>query len=637
MEHEILSQRVHDYKLQSAVIPGLTERLALRGGQAMTRRSTLNRYFRSAQTLPRVIMRQLVLKFWRISVAFAMLAITACAAVDPRPQPEPGPEPPSGAMTPEVVPEKSLEVRPGGASGWVLAGEMALRRGYYSQALDAFARAAELTRQPDVAQRATEVALTLGDDARALAAASRWVALTPQRMDARQVLIVLQLRAGNVDAASRELRTLLEDSGESAGETLRALHDALVQEVESPDGVLALLESLSADYGDLAEFHYLRAAAAHAGDKLALAETAIAEARERAPQWVDPLILEARILAARNQPEAAVAVMESGLQMHPGNDQLRLAYGRLLFELEREEQARRELERLVEANPSHAGAIRVLGMLALEQDRFDDAHNYFMRLLQLGSHTNEAYYHLGTIEMGQRNHTSAMRWLSQVSDGPYLLPARIRLAEALAHTGNPEAARDLLRQMRVARPDARLALYETEGQLLYEQGRYQAAREIYDQGLEEFPGDRTLLYGRALSLERLDKLEAAERDLRRILEQAPDDPLALNALGYTLADRTSRLDEALEYIARAMAQEPDNPAIIDSMGWVKYRLGDYEAAEQHLRRAYDMAEDPEIAAHLAELLWVTGRHDEAREIWRQALEYFPDNEVLRDTVQRLKD
>ncbi len=574
------------------------------------------------------------MKLFRYSILTGLVMLTGCAMFErePRPAPEPEPE----AVAPEVVPEQPREVRPGEASGWVMSGELALRRGNYERALDAFGRAIELTGEPGVAQRVTEVALTLGDDALALAAARHWVELAPTRTEARQVQVVLELRSGNEVAALEALRELLELSGEGAGESLLALRDSLVEDVET-DRVLAVLDQVGGDYEQLAELHYVRAAVAYGGGQLVLAETAVAEARQLAPEWVDPLVLQARVLVARDQPEAAEEVMAQGLKKYPGEDDLRLAYGRLLFEMGRENDARRELERLVEANPSHAGAIRILGLLALDQERYDDAHDYFMRLLQLGSHADEAYYYLGSLEAGQGNEATAMRWLSQVREGRHVLPARILLAETLGETGNLDAARELLRQMRQARPDARLALFEVEGRLLYNQGRYQAAVGVYDQGLDEFPDDRTLLYGRALSLERLDRLAAVERDLRRILAQDPDDPLALNALGYTLADRTSRHEEALGYIARALEQQPDNPAIIDSMGWVKYRLGDYEAAEQYLRRAHEMLDDPEISAHLGEVLWVIGRREEAREIWRQAMEYFPDSDVLRETVQRLKD
>ncbi len=574
------------------------------------------------------------MKSSRFFMVAGLFVLSGCAVLERSPPSEPVAVP--EAVAPETVAEESPQARPGEASGWVMSGELALRRGHYERALESFARAVELTREPGVVQRATEVALTLGDNTLALAGARRWVALAPERTDARQVLVVLELRAGNEDAARQTLLALLEYSGEGAGESLLALRDSLIEDVQTARA-LALLEAIDQAYGHLAELHYVRGAVAYGGGDLALAETAIDEARRLSPEWVDPLVLQARVLVARDEPEAAIAVMEQGLRDHPGEDSLRLAYGRLLFEMEREEDARRELERLVEANPSQADAIRVLGLLALEQERFDDAHDYFMRLLQLGSHADEAYYYLGSLEAGQGNEATAMRWLSQVREGRHLLPARVLLAEVLGQTGNLDAARELLRQMREARPDARLALFESEGRLLYNQGRYQSATEVYDQALEEFPDDRTLLYGRALSLERLDRLDEVERDLRRMLEQQPDDPVALNALGYTLADRTSRHEEALDYIARALEQQPDNPAIIDSMGWVKYRLGDYEAAERYLRRAHEMVDDPEIAAHLGEVLWVTGREEEASRIWRQAMENFPDSDVLRDTVQRLKD
>ncbi|HKJ75731.1 MAG TPA: tetratricopeptide repeat protein, partial [Gammaproteobacteria bacterium] len=173
------------------------------------------------------------------------------------------------------------------------------------------------------------------------------------------------------------------------------------------------------------------------------------------------------------------------------------------------------------------------------------------------------------------------------------------------------------------------------GELLRENGRLEEAVAVYTAALERFPDNAELLYARAMVAERLDRIDRLEEDLRRILANDPDNTQALNALGYTLADRTDRYQEAHELIRKAYEQAPDDPAVIDSMGWVLYRMGRNEEALKHLRRAYRLRADGEIAAHLVEVLWQTGREDEAREFAEQAREQFPEHELLKEVVQRL--
>ena len=160
--------------------------------------------------------------------------------------------------------------------------------------------------------------------------------------------------------------------------------------------------------------------------------------------------------------------------------------------------------------------------------------------------------------------------------------------------------------------------------------------DVYSKGLQEFPGHSDLLYARALMAEEIDRIDLLESDLKAILSQEPDNAMALNALGYTLADRNFRIDEALEYIQRALEIRPDDPAIIDSMGWVQFRLGNYEQAEMYLRKAYRLLEDAEIGGHLVELFWAQGDYQEARDMMQKVLKQFPDEEYLLELKSKLE-
>jgi tetratricopeptide (TPR) repeat protein len=157
---------------------------------------------------------------------------------------------------------------------------------------------------------------------------------------------------------------------------------------------------------------------------------------------------------------------------------------------------------------------------------------------------------------------------------------------------------------------------------------------VYEEGLTAFTDNEELLYSRSLTAEKMGRIDMMEQDLKRILQRDPNNARALNALGYTLADRTDRYQEAYGYIERAFKQRPDDIAILDSMGWVLYRLGRLDEAQEYLRRAAAQIRDGEIAAHLGEVLWAAGKRDEARQIWEEALKFAPDHEVLQQTIQR---
>ncbi|HET8700912.1 MAG TPA: tetratricopeptide repeat protein, partial [Nitrococcus sp.] len=213
--------------------------------------------------------------------------------------------------------------------------------------------------------------------------------------------------------------------------------------------------------------------------------------------------------------------------------------------------------------------------------------------------------------------------------------AQLRIAVALAAAGQIEQARAYLVALRGQNSQLAAQSYGVEGEIMRSAGRIEDSLKAYDAGLAAFPSDKDLLYGRAMTLLELNRLPAAERDLRAILAKDPNDPLALNALGYTLVDRTNRLQEAARLLKRAYAQRPHDPAIIDSMGWLAYRQGRLHAAQGYLSAAWKLGNDPEIGAHYGEVLWKLGHREQARRIWQQALRAHADNAVLNSTIKRL--
>jgi len=206
----------------------------------------------------------------------------------------------------------------------------------------------------------------------------------------------------------------------------------------------------------------------------------------------------------------------------------------------------------------------------------------------------------------------------------------------LAKRGDIDAARDRLHALQEQNPALTTRVILVEGELLVNAQRQTEAMALYDQALQREPENNDLLYARALLAEKMNKLDILERDLRAILKREPENALALNALGYTLADRTTRYAEAEELIKRALAQLPNDPAVLDSMGWVQFRLGRHAEALKYLRQAYEVNDDAEVAAHLVEVLWASGDQAEARRLGKKALKADPDSKALKNVMQRIE-
>jgi tetratricopeptide (TPR) repeat protein len=283
--------------------------------------------------------------------------------------------------------------------------------------------------------------------------------------------------------------------------------------------------------------------------------------------------------------------------------------------------------------PKEPDVLFALGILSLQLDDTASAREYFTRLNDTGQRKDDAAFYLGQVEENAGNAEAALSWYLKVG-GDNESDAQVRVARIYAGQGQIERSREVLQRLRDEQADNAAALFLIEAELLKGVGLDQDAMAVYDVALTQFQGNPDLLYARALHAASMDRVDILERDLTAVLEKDPANSEALNALGYTLADRTDRYAEALGYIQRAMEIKPDEPAILDSMGWVQYRLGNLQEALKYLRRAVERTRDGEIAAHLGEVLWAMGERDEAWRVWEGALAEFPDHAYLLRVVGR---
>jgi len=357
------------------------------------------------------------------------------------------------------------------------------------------------------------------------------------------------------------------------------------------------------------------------------------------PEFVDALLIRAQAYLRLGNTSLAVRDMKSAAALNPKSVEIRLNLGRLLVAAEEYGEAREIFEDLASEAPGNEDLMYMLGLLNLQDQRYDDAERYFKRLTTSPKRAPEGHYYMGRVEEARGRSDEAIAAYLRVEGGEYFLDAQVRATAIMAANGNLQRARTQLKRMRtqVGSPGDAIKLYLAEGQLLRDGGLYRDGMGLYNRALTEHPANGDLLYARALMAEKLDRIDLLERDLQMILAEDPDNATALNALGFTLADRNERIPEALGYIERALEVSPDDPTVIDSMGWVQYRMGNYEEAEQFLRKAFDILPDPEIAGHLSETIWVQGNRVEARDMLKEALKSDPENDYLRELEKRFEN
>ena len=510
----------------------------------------------------------------------------------------------------------------------VLAGEIAGHLGDLEQSVSHYSQAATLTEDPKVADRATRIALYAEDTESALSAAKRWVELAPDNPEARQTLAILYIRNGQSDQAVPHLEYMVEYVNQAAkGEEGRGflVVGATLAKEKDVDAALEAMQHLLERHPDSAQAHFAYANLALSAQRFQLAADESKKALALDPDHIEARTVRARALLQLGNDTLALEEMKSAVKANPESRELRVNYGRMLVQAKEYQQARAVFEELLEEQPDNTDLLYMLGLLNLQDQQYEAAEQTFKRLVDTGKRKNEGYYYLGRVAEVREQHKDATDYYLKVGEGDYFLDAQIRVADTYLKLGSLEKARTHLKNLReeIADSDTTIKLYLAEGQLLREAGRFHEGMAVYNRALTEHPSNGDLLYARALMAEKLDRIDLLEADLRAILADDPDNATALNALGYTLADRNERIPEAYEYIQRALEARPDDP-----MGWVQYRMGNYTEAEQYLRKAYGLLQDAEIAGHLSEIIWVQGNKAEARDLLKRALEKDPEHGYL---------
>lgn len=516
-----------------------------------------------------------------------------------------------------------------------LLAEIANQRGNNAVSAQAYLDLAQRTRDPRIARRATEVAIYARMPETALAAARIWYEADPKSVEALRTVTSLLVSQDQLPEAEPYLQRVLATSDAGRADTFLQLNRLLGGSQDKP-ATLELVKRLAAPYPDLAQarFAVAQAAAGAGEDELALKE--VRAAARLAPDWELAALYEAQLLQKRSNAEAA-ARLAAFLEGHPKSRDVRLNYARLLVNQKSYPEARGEFQKLLTEFPDNTDVLFAVAMLSMQLEDYVAAEDQLKRLLALDYRDrNTVRFYLGQLAEEQKRYPEALDWYREVTRGEHYMPARIRQAQVMSKEGDLAGAREFLRTVEASNNQQRVQLILAEAQLLREANQNGEAFKVVERGLDKLPENTDLLYDYAMLAEKLDRLDILESSLRKVIRIKPDHAHAYNALGYSLADRSLRLAEAREFIETALKLAPDDAFIIDSMGWVLYRQGQTEEALKYLRRAYAGRQDPEIAAHLGEVLWTTGRRAEAEKIWNEALTKAPANDTLIKTIKRFK-
>ena len=514
----------------------------------------------------------------------------------------------------------------------LLSAELAGQRNRFDIALDNYVTQAINTQDPGVSERAFRIAEYLGADQAALDTSLIWARNDRTNLEAQRAAAIQLARAGRYDDSMIYMEKVLQGQGDTHFDFL-----ALSASETNPETRNALLTSFDRLLGKYPNNGQLIFGKALLLQQNGDAENSLKLLEDNPPKEgeVAPILLRARLLQGMNRGKEALPILEKSIKKYPDDKRLRLTYARMLVEQNRMDDAKVQFSSLVQQFPDDDELRFSLALVCIEAKAWDEAIGYLQELIAREAHVDSAHLNLGRIYEERNDPQNALAEYAQVGPGNDFLPAQLRQADILMSNGGAAEASKRLAEARDSQPDYAIQLYLIEAETLTNNNQAERGWQLLNQALKQYPDDLNLLYTRSMLAEKRNDLAQMEKDLRAILKREPDNAMALNALGYTLSDRTTRYAEAKELIEKAHSLNPEDPAVLDSLGWVNYRLGNLDEAERLLRLALERFPDHEVAAHLGEVLWAKGEQREARKIWGKALEDQPDSPILRSTVRRL--
>ena len=515
----------------------------------------------------------------------------------------------------------------------LLSAEIAAQRGRYDITLVNYLKAAKQSRDQVVIERAMRIAQSLNGDNAQKQLAELWLDIDPDNLQAHRISAIQAVKGNDLQTAIHHMERIMDQGGDADFDSLAAMAANLPPEQQQE--LLALYNEMSDRHPDTPELEYSIALLLKVTGQPQQALDRLEPLLQENANFQPAIILKGDLLYQTGQKSSALDYLLTNTRRFPGNRQMGTLYGRMLINEGELQAAQDEFNRLVKRYPDTPGLRLSHALVALENGQTDLARQELTQLAEQGHHISEANYYLGRIEDQASNTEQAIGYYQSVEQGNYYFPALARASSLLAENGQLEDAIDRIRRLREANPRQAENFWLLEVNLLLDQEQQQQALSTATEALEEHPDNIEIRYARAMLYDGIGQPADAEADLKQIIEQEPENAVALNALGYILTTRTDRLREARGYIEKALRLDPNNPAILDSMGWVLFLEGQLEPALEYLSRAWAAFPDPEVAAHYGEALWMNGAEEQARIIWQEGLEQDSNHEVLRETIDRL--
>jgi tetratricopeptide (TPR) repeat protein len=580
----------------------------------------------------------------------AALAIASTASLHAQQDADPA-SPPAATTAPDVASTRVPHDADLSADLFyrLLLGDVAMQRGDMVVAARAYLEAARSTSDSRLAGRATEVAIAARDRTLVRDAASLWTKLDPDAERPKHVLAALEANGDrgalpNTEA-NEELRARIEHvlaeaalSGPGVGDVFLQLN-RLFSGQSDRQAVLSLVRDVAKPYPKTPEAHYAVAAAAYAvgpNDAAAAKEARdeIDEALKLRPDWERGVMLKAEIVN-RQSPQEALAGLEAFVAAHPDAKRVAAALAQRYVDQKRFADARAVMQRLWDRERDSRDLEFGVATIALQMKDYAEAQRLLEDLKKAGyGEPGVIDLYLAQVAEETRQWAKAIEHYQAVTEGERAWLAKLRIGAMYGKQGQLAKAQRYLAGLEAVTKEQKIQLTQAQAQLLRDAGDDSGAYRLLARHLADQPDTPDLIYDFAMVAEKLDKVDEAEAKLKHLVSLRPDDAQALNALGYTLVDRTPRVDEGLSFIRRAHELSPDDPYILDSLGWAYYRLGRFDDAERFLQKALAGRADAEIAAHLGEVLWRRGEHDKARAVWKAQLDATPDNRMLKETIER---
>lgn len=507
----------------------------------------------------------------------------------------------------------------------LLSGELAAQRGRFDVTLANYTQAAADTGDEGVIRRAMQIAQALNAGNAQRQIASIWLKANPDAPQALRISALKALQEDKFDEALSHMERLYEKGEVAQFDTLAT--QARAMEPEQQEELLELYRKIQERHSDEPEITYslalLNDNTGNTEEALSLIEGILEEHDNFQPA----VTLKGKLLYDLERNEEAIDYLRSQTRRFPDNRRLGTLYARVLVNADRLQAAEDEFQSLMERFPKASSLKLSRALVAIENDNTEVARRLLEELVAEDVHTSEAHFYLGRLADDRDNTNEALHHYRQVQSGSHFFSALSRASFLEAEQGRLGSVRENLENLRSRLPEQRARLWLLEINLLLDLSEYETAMEVSEAALSEHPDNTDIRYAQAMLHERAGEIEAMESDLRDVLEKEPRNAVALNALGYTLTVHTDRYEEAEELITKALEIQPENPAILDSAGWVHHHLGENEKALEYLTQAYDIMPDVEIAAHLGKVLWVMDRKDDARTVWRRALDEHDEDEL----------